>query len=98
MRKYEIQLPLSYNDGEPIEQGKIKSARDELVHEFGSFAVPDRKTLKYDGVRCVEIMKLEIMTAGNRVPTKFLKDFKESLKESFQVTDILITTHRVHTA
>ena len=76
MRKYEIQLPLSYNDGEPIEQEKIKSAQDELVHVFGSFAVPDRKTFKYDGVRCVEIMKFEIVTADNRVPKKFLKGFK----------------------
>jgi hypothetical protein len=30
MRKYEIHLPLSYNDGEPIEQEKISSAQDEL--------------------------------------------------------------------
>lgn len=98
MRKYEIDLPLSYCDGEPIEQEKIKSVRDELLTLFGSFAVPDRKTWRYDGVRYVEIMKIEIVTTNDNVPKKFLQDFKERLKESFRQTDILITTHRVQTA
>ena len=98
MRKYEIDLPLSYCDGEPIEQEKIKSVRDELLAVFGSFVVPDRKTWKYDGVKYVEIMKIEIVTTNDNVPKKFLKDFKERIKESFRQTDILITTHRVQTA
>jgi hypothetical protein len=98
MRKYEIDLPLSYCDGEPIEQEKIKSVRDELRDVFGSFVVPDRKTWKYDGVRYIEIMKVEIVTTDDKVPKKFLKDFKERLKESLRQTDILITTHRIQTA
>src|SRR5216684_100416 len=92
MRQYEIHLPLSYDDGEPIEQEKIKRVRDELVNVFGSFTVPDRKTWKYDGVRCVEILRLEIVTTDDKVPKKFLKDFKERLKETFRQIDILITT------
>ena len=98
MRKYEIHLPLNYINGEPIEQEKIRSVRDELVNAFGSFVVPDRKTWKYDGVRYVEIMKVEIVTADEKVPKKFLRDFKERLKESFRQSDILITTHRIQTA
>ncbi len=98
MRKYEIHLPFSYVNGEPIEQEKIRSVRDELVNAFGSFVVPDRKTWKYDGVRYVEIMRVEIVTVDDKVPKEFLKDFKERLKESFRQTDILITTHRIQTA
>jgi hypothetical protein len=98
MRKYEIHLPLNYINGEPIEQEKIRSVRDELVNAFGSFVVPDRKTWKYDGVRYVEIMKVEIVTADEKVPKKFLRDFKERLKESFRQSDIQITTHRIQTA
>ena len=97
MRKYEIHLPLSYNDGEPIEQEKIRSVRDELVNIFGSFEIPDRKTWKYDGVRCVEITKVEIVTVDDKVPKKLPKDFKERLKESFRQRDILITTRRIQT-
>jgi hypothetical protein len=64
-------------DGKPIEEEKIRSVRDELVNEFGSFTSPDRTAWRYDGVGCVEIMKVEIIAAGNRVPTKFLKDLKK---------------------
>jgi hypothetical protein len=95
MRKYEIHLPLNYSDGQPIEQEKIKSVRDELVNVFGSFTVPDKKTWRYDGAGCVEIMRLEIVTADDRVPKKYLTAFKERLKESFRQTNILITTHRI---
>lgn len=98
MRKYEIHLPLNYSDGEPIEQEKIRSIRDELVNAFGSFVVPDRKTWKYDGVRYVEIMRVEIVTTDDKVIKKRLKDFKEHLKESLRQTNILITTHRIQTA
>jgi hypothetical protein len=97
MRKYEIHLPLNYSNGEPIEQDKIKRVRDELVAAFGTFAVPDRKTWKYDGVKYVEIMRFEIITTGDKVTKQFLKDFKERLKESFRQIDILITTHRIQT-
>jgi len=95
MRKCEIHLPLNYSDGQPIEQEKIKSVRDELVKVFGSFTVPDRKTWKYDGAGCVEIMRIEILTAQDKIPRKLLKDFKERLKRSLKQIDILITTHSI---
>jgi hypothetical protein len=95
MRKYEIHLPLNYSNGEPIEQEKIKRVREELVAAFGTFAVPDRKTWKYDGVIYVEIMRFEIITTGNKVIKKRLTDFKERLKETLNQIDILITTHRI---
>ena len=95
MRKYEIHLPLSYNGGKPIEPEKIRRAGEELLAIFGSFAVPDRKAWKYNGVEHVEIMKIEVITTGDRVPKKRLKDFKERLKESLQQIDILITTHGI---
>jgi hypothetical protein len=95
MRKYEIHLPLNYSDGKPIEQEKIRSVRHELVNAFGSFVVPRRRAWKYDGVKYVEIMRIEILTAEDKIPKKLLKDFKERLKDSFRQTDILITTHRI---
>src|ERR1700730_3420786 len=95
MKKCEIHLPLNYSNGEPIEQEKIKCVRDELVAAFGTFAVPNRKTWKYDGVRYVEIMKFEIITTGDQVIKKRLKDFKEHLMASLRQIDILITTQDV---
>ena len=97
MRRYEIHLPLSYSDGRPIEQEKIRRVHEELIGVFGSFAVPDRKAWRYDGVEYVEIVKIEIVTTGDRVTKKRLKDLKERLKESLQQIDILITTHGIQT-
>ena len=95
MRKYDIHLPLHYSDGEPIEQEKIRRVREELVAAFGTFAVPDRKTWKYDGVKYVEIMKIEIITTGDKATTKRFKELKERLKKSLRQVDILITTSRI---
>lgn len=92
MRKYEIHLPLNYTDGKPIEQEKIRRVHEELVAVFGTFAVPDRRAWKYDGATYIEIVKIEIITTGDKVPKKRLKDFKERVKESLQQIDILITT------
>jgi hypothetical protein len=95
MRKYEIHLPLSYRDGKPIEQEKIRRVHEELIAVFGSFAVPDRKAWRYDGDKYLEIVKIEIITTGDRVPKKRLKAFKERFKESLEQIDILVTTHGI---
>jgi hypothetical protein len=36
MKKYEIYLPLKYNDGTEIEAEKIKQIREELIAVFGA--------------------------------------------------------------
>jgi hypothetical protein len=95
MRKYEIHLPLTYGDGKPIEQEKMRCVREELVAIFGSFLVPYRRAWKFDGTTCIEIIKIEIITNVDKVPRKRLKDFKERLKESLQQSDILIMTHGI---
>src|SRR5258705_12831345 len=95
MRKYEIHLPLTYNDGKPIEQEKIRHVREELVAIFGSFLVPYQRAWKYDGAKYIEIVKLEIMTTSDKVPTRRLKNLKERLKQSLQQSDILILTHGI---
>lgn len=86
---------MNYRDGGPIEHEKIRRVHEELAAVFGSFAVPDRRAWKYDGVKYVEIVKIEIITTGDKVSKKRLKDFKERLKESLQQIDILITTHGI---
>jgi uncharacterized protein with ATP-grasp and redox domains len=97
LKKHEIHLPLNYGNGEPIEQEKIMSVREELLAAFGSFVVPDRKMWKYDGVKYVEIMKIEIITTGDKVIRKRLKDFKEHLRKFLRQHDILITTQPIRT-
>jgi uncharacterized protein YnzC (UPF0291/DUF896 family) len=101
MRKYEIYLPLKYNDGKDIEPEKIKQIKQEPVAKFGaitvsSLSLPYQGTWKYGGVEYIDdIIKVEIVTSNDRLTKGFLKDFKERLKESLQQIDILITTHGI---
>src|ERR1700730_13057869 len=95
MKKCDIHLQLNYRNGKQIEQKKIQRARDELIATFGSFAVPDRRTWKYDGVKYVEVVKFEIITTGDRVTKKRLTNLKESLNQSFRQVDILITSYDI---
>jgi len=95
MWKYEIHLPTNYSDGQPIEHETIRRVREELLATFGSFTVPYRRAWKYDGVKYVEILKIEVVTTGNKITKKRLKDFKESLKESLRQSDVLITAQGI---
>ena len=41
MKKYEIYLPLKYNDGKDVEPDKIKQVREELIAKLmGSMLAP----------------------------------------------------------
>ena len=101
MRKYEIYLPLKYNDGKNIEAEKIRSIKEELVDAFGAITVsslssPYQGTWKYGGVEFIDdIIKIEVVATNDRATKKFFKEFKERLKESLQQIDILITTHGI---
>ena len=101
MRKYEIYLPLKYNDGKDIEPEKIRQIKEELIAKFGAITASSRSspyqgTWKYGGVEYIDdIIKVEIITPDDKLTKGFLKDFKERLKESLQQIDILITTHGI---
>ena len=101
MRKYEIYLPLKYNDGTNIEAEKFRGIKEELIDAFGGITVsspssPYQGRWKYGGVEYIDdIIKIEIVTTNDRATRKFLKEFKERLKESLQQIDILITTQGI---
>jgi hypothetical protein len=67
MKKYEIYLPLKYNDGTEIEPEKLKQIRQRLVSVFGavtvsSLSAPFQGTWRYGGVEFVDdIVRFEII-------------------------------------
>ena len=103
MKKYEIYLPLKYNDGSEIEPEKIKQIREELIAVFGALTVsslsaPFQGTWRYGGVEYIDdIIKIELITEDDRKTEKFIKEFKEHLKELLRQIDILITTQDIRT-
>lgn len=103
MKKYEIYLPLKYNDGREIEAEKFKQIREELVAFFGALTVssqtaPYQGTWKYGGVSFIDdVIKIEIIASSDRRTQKFLKDFKLRLKIVLDQIDILITSQDIRT-
>ena len=84
MRKYEIYLPLRYNNGKPIEPTKISSICGELAETFGAITVsplsaPSQGRWKYGGVEYIDdIIKIEVVATRDRETKKFFIDFKSA--------------------
>lgn len=103
MKKYEIYLPLKYNDGREIEAEKIKHIREELIAVFGALTVssqsaPYQGRWKYGGVEFIDdIIKVEIITGTDRKTEQFFKRFKDHLKQLLNQVDILITAQNIRT-
>ncbi len=103
MKKYEIYLPLKYNDGREIEAEKIKQIREELIAVFSAITVssqsaPYQGTWKYGGVDFIDdIIKIEIFAVGDRKTERFFKRFKQRLKRLLKQIDILITAQEIRT-
>jgi uncharacterized protein YnzC (UPF0291/DUF896 family) len=101
MRKYDLYLPLKYNDGAEIQPEKLKQIRQELVERFGAITVsslmsPYQGRWKYGGVEYIDdIIKIEVIAGNDRVTKRFFQDFKQRLKKSLRQIDILITTHGI---
>lgn len=103
MKKYEIYLPLKYNDGREIEAEKFKQIREDLIAYFGALTVssqsaPYQGTWKYGGVNFIDdIIKIEIIAGADRKTQQYLRSFKTRLKRSLDQIDILITAQDIRT-
>jgi hypothetical protein len=103
MKKYEIYLPLKYNDGSEIEPEKFKQIREELIAVFGALTVssqtaPYQGTWKYGGVDFIDdIIKIEIISGDDRKSARFFPRFKRRVKQLLRQIDILITEQDIRT-
>ena len=85
MKKYEISLPLKYNDGREIEAEKIKQIREELIAVFGALIVssqfaPYQGSWKCGGVDFIDdIIKIEIIAGADRKTERFFRGYKKHL-------------------
>lgn len=97
-KRFEILLPLNYNDGTAIEPEKIDQTAEELTERFGGTAqdtVRITGTWKYGGARYRDdLLRIRIDTS-DPTATAFLKGYKELLKERMQQIDIWITAHEI---
>ena len=100
MKKYEVYLPLKYNDGRKIEPQILKEIRQQLIAVFGSVttsprSAPFQGTWRYRGVEFVDdIVRIEIITEED---LQFFRNFKRQLKRRLRQLDILITVQDIYT-
>jgi hypothetical protein len=98
IKRYEILLPLNYNDGSLIEAEKFDETAEELCERFGGVTqdtVRITGTWKYGGTRYRDqLLRLRLDTNDPAAAT-FLHGAKEHWKERFRQIDIWITGHEI---
>ena len=98
MRKYEIYLPLKYNDGSDVEPEKLEEIQRQLIAVFdaitvSSLSAPFQGTWRYGGVEFVDdIIRIENITDEDLY---FFKNLKRQLKRTLRQFDILITVQDI---
>jgi hypothetical protein len=98
-RRYEILLPLKFNDGQPVPDELIGTTLNELRGEFGAIS---SETQTIHGIWSHlgeefqdELIRVFVDVEQERDATDFFLGFKEELKQRFQQLDIWITTYRI---
>jgi hypothetical protein len=103
MTKFEIYLPLKYNDGTEIETKKLKEIQQQLIAVFeamtlSSLSAPLQGKWRYGGVEYIDdIVRIDIIAREDWDSIQFFKNFKRRLKRNLRQLDILITLQYVHT-
>lgn len=94
MKEYELYLPLTYNDGSPIEPEKIESIGEQLLREFGGvtfFPQPNEGLWRVGPVTFRDqVVIFRVLTEDDRMARRFFRAMKESLKIELQQEEILI--------
>ena len=99
MIRFEILLPLFYNDGRAIEKDKFLVTDEELVRQFGALStdvVVVRGRWLYKGtIYSDQLMRIRLDVADTPENWTSMRQLKETLKGRFEQLDIWITAHRI---
>jgi len=97
-KRFEILLPLNYNDGTEIEAEKFDQTAEELCDRFGGVTedtVRVSGTWKYGGTRYRDVLfRIRVDTTDRSAPAYF-QGQKEVWKARFRQLDIWITAHDI---
>jgi hypothetical protein len=92
--RYEILLPLKYNDGTPAEAEKFQATRRELVGQFGALTMdaPPVSGLWVSSGHEYQNKLVRFVVDAEATPAtdEFWRDFEERLKERFRQVEIWI--------
>jgi hypothetical protein len=98
-RRYEILLPIRYNDGTPVEPEKFFQTQEEIVARFGALTTsPEllRGVWVHEGHRFEDQhWRLVIDAEPGAETVAFFREFKERLKARFQQIDLWIISFEI---
>jgi hypothetical protein len=96
-RRYEVLLPLRFNDGTPVSDDLIADVLLELEARFGAVSF-ESQTIhgqwRHQGLQYRDDL-VRVFVDVEDLPDhrQFFVDFKERLMQRFQQLDIWVTTH-----
>jgi len=97
--RYEILLPLRYNDGRPVESAKFLQTHLDLIERFGSNTIDLVTALgswKYQGTVYEDVLlRMTIDVPGSFEANDYLTEYKGVLKVRFEQVDIWISSHEI---
>ena len=99
MIRFEILLPLFYNDGLSVEKEKYLETNDELVQEFGATStdtVTVRGQWMYEStVYNDQLIRVRVDIEDDPQNWEKMRNVKEQLKARFDQLDIWITATKI---
>lgn len=99
LKRFEILLPLNYNDGTPIEPGKFLVTHHEILEKFGATTIDSIQALGtwvYRGTRYRDrLIRIRVDSSEARDAIAYVRTYKETLKTRFRQIDIWITAHDI---
>ena len=94
MKEFEIYIPLTYNDGSPIEDRKIERIGKRLLTYFDGMTFFPQRNEGYWKMGHVtfrdRIVIFRVLDARVRLSRRFLKKLKQDLKQYLRQEEILI--------
>ena len=98
-QRFEILLPLKYNDGQPVPNKLIGATILELRQRFGAIS-SETQTIHGSWSHLGEVYRDDLIRVfvdveDKRAARKFFIAFKENLKQRFQQLEIWITSYPI---
>jgi hypothetical protein len=99
LRRYEILLPLRFNDGTPVSEALLAEVFAELRVRFGA-ASWETQTVhgewqQDEAVYRDDLVRFFVDVQDSTANRDFFRQFKSTLKARFQQIDIWMTSHPV---
>ena len=98
LRRYEVLLPLNFNDGTRVPSHALAQTRAELKEQFGAISIESQVIRGEDeesGANGDRLIRFFVDVPDTKTNAVFFRQLKERLKERFQQVDIWMTTHPV---